>query len=171
MLPAKCPSCVRLNNRMRVPLGSPTVCPICGPTDKKQARCSFLQDGALGSLLLSYSGTWVEDSPVFWVSTLHEMGVVCREILPDSLIKDTLEIPLGQSRALQVLVGADLLGHDQGLVVRNWLHSLGSQALQGSGVLSQVKLSTDQDDWDRRCVVVDLGEPLELRTHSQRVGH
>lgn len=55
---------------------------------------------------------------------------------------------------------ADILSHHQGLVVRHWLHTLGAQALERSGVLSQVELGADEDDRDGRGVVVDLREPL-----------
>ena len=56
---------------------------------------------------------------------------------------------------------SDLLGHDQGLVVRDGLHPLGSQALEGGGVFSQIELGADEDDGDRRGVMVDLGKPLD----------
>lgn len=36
---------------------------------------------------------------------------------PDSLVKDALEVSLGQSRTLEVLVGLDLLGASQRLLV------------------------------------------------------
>jgi len=54
----------------------------------------------------------------------------------------------------------DLLRNDQGLVIRDWFHALLSQALQGSRVLSQVELRTNEDNWDGRSMVVNLGEPL-----------
>jgi hypothetical protein len=88
--------------------------------------------------------------------------------IPDSLIEHALQISLGEGRAFQVLVGANLLGHDQGLIIRYGLHSLGSQALQGSWVFSQIKLGADEDDGDRGRMVIDLREPLD--THSVRDG-
>jgi hypothetical protein len=57
-------------------------------------------------------------------------------------------------------VGADILSHNQGLVVRDGLHALGAQTLQRGGVFSQVQLGADEDDGDGRRVVVDLREPL-----------
>jgi hypothetical protein len=57
-------------------------------------------------------------------------------------------------------VGADVLGHNKGLVVRDGLHALGAQALQRGRVFSQVQLGADEDDGDGWGVVVDLGEPL-----------
>jgi hypothetical protein len=83
---------------------------------------------------------------------------------PDSLVEHTLQIPLRESRTLQILVRSDLLSHEQGLVVRHRLHSLGPQALQRCRVFSQVKLGADEDDGDGRGVVVDFWEPLD--THS-----
>lgn len=44
--------------------------------------------------------------------------------IPDRLIKNTLQVPLGQRRALKVLVRLDLLGTAQRLVVGYWLHAL-----------------------------------------------
>ena len=56
---------------------------------------------------------------------------------------------------------ADLLGADQGLVVRNGLHTLGPKALKGASVFSQIELGSDEDDGDVGSMVVDLGVPLE----------
>lgn len=81
--------------------------------------------------------------------------------MPDGLVKHTLQIPLRQGRTLKVLMRSDLLGHDQGLVVRDGLHPLGAQALEGGGVFSQIKLGADEDDGDRWGVMVDLGKPLD----------
>lgn len=54
----------------------------------------------------------------------------------------------------------DLLGADQSLVVRNGLHPLRTQALDGCLVLSQIELGPNQDDWNVGSMVVDLGIPL-----------
>lgn len=67
-------------------------------------------------------------------------------ILPDSLIENTLEVTLSQRRTLQVLVCSNLLGNDQGLVIRNRLHSLLPQALKCSRVLAEIELGANQDD-------------------------
>jgi hypothetical protein len=67
---------------------------------------------------------------------------------------------LSKSRALQVLVCPDLLRNDQGLVIRNWLHALLSQAIKCSGILSQVELRANEDDGNGWSMVIDLGEPL-----------
>lgn len=79
---------------------------------------------------------------------------------PNSLIEDALEVSLGQGRALEVLVRANLLGANKRLIERDGLHALRSQALKSDGVFSQIQLGANKDDWDVGRVVVDLGEPL-----------
>ena len=83
-----------------------------------------------------------------------------RRCLPDSLVKDALEVPLRQGRALEVLVRLNLLGAHERLVVRDGLHPLLAQRLERVGVLPEVELGADEDDGDVGCVVVDLGVPL-----------
>lgn len=55
---------------------------------------------------------------------------------------------------------ANLLGHGQGLLVRDWLHLAGSQSIGCCAVVSQVELGADQDDGDIGGVVFNLGVPL-----------
>lgn len=90
----------------------------------------------------------------------RKRGRVLGKIIPNSLVKDTLQVPLSQSRTLEVFDGANLFGADQSLVIRYWLHTLRSQALQRGWVLSQIQLGTDQDDGHVRSMVVDFGVPL-----------
>lgn len=98
----------------------------------------------LPALLLSRSIGWCTwTSFVSWVevlgSTRHWQGLAClcdwdhmkrasgngEELdIPNGLIKDALQVPLRQSRTLEVLDGTDLLGANQSLVVRYGLHSL-----------------------------------------------
>jgi hypothetical protein len=59
----------------------------------------------------------------------------------------------------------DVLGGDQSLVVGNRLHSLLLQTLHGLGVVSQVKLGSDQNDGNAWGMVIDLGEPLAIIEH------
>lgn len=80
--------------------------------------------------------------------------------VPNSLIEHALEVSLSKSRAFQVLVCPDLFRNDQGLVIRNWLHALLSQAIKCSGILSQVELRANEDDGNGWSMVIDLGEPL-----------
>lgn len=61
---------------------------------------------------------------------------------------------------------SDLLCYNKGLVVRDGLHALGSQALEGGRVFSQIELGADEDDGDRRSVMVNLWEPLEAHCVS-----
>jgi len=100
-----------------------------------------LQNRTFAALLLHRLGSWAQDSS-------------------NSLVKHALQIPLRKRRTFQVLVCPDLLCNDQGLVVRNWLHALLSQALKCSGILSQVELRTNEDDGDGGSMVINLGEPL-----------
>lgn len=77
-----------------------------------------------------------------------------------------LQVTLCQRRALQVLMCADLLGHGQGLLVRDGLHLTGSEGLSGRAIVSQVELSADKDDGDVGGMVIDLGVPLENCDHD-----
>lgn len=79
---------------------------------------------------------------------------------PDGLVEDALEVALGQGRALEVLVGLDLLRAEQGLVVRHGLHALLAQGVHGRRVFPEVELGSDEDDGDVGRVMVDLGVPL-----------
>lgn len=80
--------------------------------------------------------------------------------LPDGLVKDALEVALGESRALEVLLGLDLLCDCEGLLVGDWLHLLGPESVCGGLVLSEVELGTNQDDGYVWRVMFDLGIPL-----------
>lgn len=80
--------------------------------------------------------------------------------LPDGLVKNALEVTLGQGRAFEVLVCPDLLGAVQGLLVCDGLHSLLAERLEGGRVFPQVKLGADEDDGGVGGMVADLGTPL-----------
>lgn len=85
--------------------------------------------------------------------------------LPDSLVKDALEIPLRQSRALNVLVDnlvrlVDILDVVQNALVSDRLHVLLGQGSAGARVISKIDLGADQDDGGSGGVVSDLREPL-----------
>jgi hypothetical protein len=67
---------------------------------------------------------------------------------------------LCQRRTLEVLMCANLLGHSQGLFVRDGLHLACSEGFDRVAVVSQVELGADEDDGDIGGVVFDLGEPL-----------
>ena len=63
---------------------------------------------------------------------------------------------------------ADLLGDDQGLLVRDGLHLAGAEGVGGGAVISQVELGAHQDDGDAGGVVFDLREPLNCG-HVSRI--
>lgn len=78
----------------------------------------------------------------------------------DGLIEHRLEALLGQSRALQILDGGDLLGHCQSLGIGDGGELLVLQLLDRGLVVAQIQLGADQDDRDTGAVVTHLGEPL-----------
>lgn len=87
--------------------------------------------------------------------------------LPDSLVKDALEVSLRKSRTLYVLVDdlvrlVDLLDVVQDILVFDRLHVLLGQISPGGRVISKIDLGADQDDWGSRGVVGDLGKPLAM---------
>lgn len=104
-------------------------------------RVRRLQDGALRLLGLGGLRPGVEDST-------------------DGLVENTFQVPLGEGRALEVLVSLDVLGALQRLVVRYRLHSLLSEAVKRLLVFPKIELSADKYDRDVGCMVVDLWEPL-----------
>lgn len=83
--------------------------------------------------------------------------------VPDGLVKDALKVALGEGGALEVLMGLDLLGAEEGLVVRHGIHALLAQGVERCGVFAEVELRPDEDDGDVGRVVVDLGVPLQGR--------
>lgn len=128
-----------------------------------------LQDGAFRLLWLGGLRPGVEDGTMQQWSALgstsgpqelfHPCGWASAGI-PDGLVEDTFQVPLGQSRALEVLVSLDILGALQRLIVRYRLHPLLSETLQSLGVFSQIELSANKYDRDVWRMVVDLWEPL-----------
>lgn len=88
-----------------------------------------------------------------------------RRCLPDSLVKDALEVPLRQGGTLNVLVDdlvrlVDLLDVVEHVLVLDRLHVLLGQGGSRSRVISKIDLGTDEDNGGSRRVVGDLGEPL-----------
>lgn len=80
---------------------------------------------------------------------------------PDCLVKNALQVSLCERRALEVLLCLDLLGDHDGLLVLDGGHLLLAQRLLGSLIVAQIELCADEDDGYARCVVVNLGIPLE----------
>lgn len=82
---------------------------------------------------------------------------------------------MGQGRAFKVLVGTDLLGASQRLLVGNGLHALLAERVESGGIVSQIELGADEDNRDARGVMIDLGVPLQARlaggTRNTRLAH
>jgi hypothetical protein len=76
------------------------------------------------------------------------------------LVKDTLQIPLRERGALQILDGADLLGDLHRLLVLYGRHFALAQLLTHFGIVAEVEFGADEDDRDPGGVVLDFGEPL-----------
>lgn len=122
------------------------------PFPAPQAACHFIEPR---TLLISFCcqglGVWGRELLYIDVSSPFLGGR--QKMVPDSLIEDALQVSLGQCATLQVLVGPNLFSNDQSLVIRDWLHSLLLQALQGVGVFSQIQLGTNEDDGNRGCMM------------------
>jgi hypothetical protein len=87
--------------------------------------------------------------------------------IPDSFIKNALKVSLSQSRTLEVLVGLDLLGASQRLLIWYRLHALLSERFEGGCVLSKIELGSDKNDGNVGRMMVDLGVPLKRCQQSQ----
>ena len=83
----------------------------------------------------------------------------------NSLVKNTLQIPLRQRGALQILDRANLLSDLHGLLVLDGRHFALAQLLAHFRVVAQVELGAHQNDGDAWGVVLDFGEPL-LHAHG-----
>lgn len=88
------------------------------------------------------------------------MPVVYLQNIPNSFVKDALQVPLRKGGALQIFLRLDFLGYNDSLAEFDRCHFLLSQALFGRLILSQIQLGTDKYDGDARRVVVNLGVPL-----------
>jgi len=78
------------------------------------------------------------------------------------LVKHRLETFLSQRRALKVVNGADLLHAVLSLLGRDDVQALRLERRDRAGVVAQVALGADQDEWYAWCMVLDLREPLRL---------
>lgn len=123
----------------------------------------YLQDGALLLLVLKRSWLWAQNSTAsLSVFTLRiTLSTVRQELnIPNRLIKNTLQVPLGQRRALKVLVRLDVLSTSKRLVVGYWFHALLAEGLEGCWVVAEIEFGADEDDGNVWGVVLDLREPL-----------
>lgn len=80
---------------------------------------------------------------------------------PDGLIKDVLEALLREGGALEVLDGANLLGHAETLRVGDRSQLALLQLLHRPRILSQVELRPDENDGRVWTVVAHLWVPLQ----------
>lgn len=77
-----------------------------------------------------------------------------------NLIKHILQLKLRQSRALDVLDGAQVLGHALAVLFPHRLHLLLAKLLSHLRIVTQIRLGADDQTGHAGAVVVDLGEPL-----------
>lgn len=88
-------------------------------------------------------------------------------VIPDGLVKDSLQVSLGERGTLEVFMRLDILSSLQCFVVGNRLHSLFTEALHGVGVLPQIELRSDQNDRNVRRMVADFWPPLFVNYQSR----
>jgi hypothetical protein len=95
-------------------------------------------------------------------SIIQRRLLVCLppEDLLDRFVKDALEIPLRQSRALDVLHRSNLFGHLHGLLVVDRRHLPLSQLLAHFGIISKIKLCADEYNGYARRMVLYFWIPL-----------
>lgn len=86
----------------------------------------------------------------------------------DCLVKDTLQIPLRERRAFEVLDCPNILCDLHGLVVGDGRHFALSELLADFGVVAQIQLGSYKNDGYARSVMLDFGIPLD---QSQRGDH
>lgn len=76
------------------------------------------------------------------------------------LIKDILELELCQGTALDVLNGAQFLGHPLAILLPDRRHLLLRKFLANTRVIAKIDLSANDQARHARAMVVDLREPL-----------
>lgn len=76
------------------------------------------------------------------------------------LVKNILQLVLGQSRTLNIFNSAELLRHAVAVFFTNRLHLLPGELLPHAGVVAQIGLGADDKTGHTGAVVVHLREPL-----------
>lgn len=76
------------------------------------------------------------------------------------LVEHVLQLVLGEGAALDVLDGAEVLGHALAVLFPHRLHLLFGELIAHARVLAKVDLGAHDEAGDARAVVVDLGKPL-----------
>jgi len=79
---------------------------------------------------------------------------------PDGLVKDVLEAFLCKRRTFEVPNAVNLLAALDSLRVGDGRHPLLAEGSDGLGIVAQIQLGADKDDWDVRGMMRDLGVPL-----------
>lgn len=80
--------------------------------------------------------------------------------VPTHLVKNVLQLVLGERAALDVPHGTQLLGHLLAILLPHGRHLLLAQLLAHAGIIAQIGLGADDEARHARAVVVHLGEPL-----------
>ena len=80
--------------------------------------------------------------------------------VPNSFVKDTLQVALCEGGALEVLLRLDLLCDHDGLLVLDGRHLLLPQRLLGGLIVPQIELGADEDNGNAGRVVIYLRVPL-----------
>lgn len=94
---------------------------------------------------------------------LGDLGARRQDDGLDGFIEDLLQSLLGQCRAFHELDGLDLLCHVLSLLSCDWGQSFLSQRFQLVGILSQVELGANQDDFSSRAVLfIQIQESVSI---------
>ena len=77
----------------------------------------------------------------------------------EGLVEDCFEPLAGEGGALEVLEGADLVGHGLALLLGDGRLVLAGEVVDGLLVLSEIDLGADEDDGGVGAVVLDFAVP------------
>ena len=83
-----------------------------------------------------------------------------KETLKSYLIKNILQLILGQGGTFDVFHGTQILGHTVTIFLANGLHLLTGELLANTGVIAQIGLGADDQAGNTGAMVVHLGEPF-----------
>ena len=83
-----------------------------------------------------------------------------KETLKSYLIKNILQLILGQGGTFDVFHGTQILGHTVTIFLANGLHLLTGELLANTGVIAQIGLGADDQAGNTGAMVMHLGEPF-----------
>lgn len=89
-------------------------------------------------------------------SVLHHEGSA------SGMLKDFLDTLVGFGRALEVLLGTNLLSNGLTLVSGDWALGSSLELLNGLGIVTEIGLAANENDGDALAEVQDFGDPLLL---------